>query len=359
MQINNGVPRAVGHAPSPAVEAALTDLVASQSGQAALTLASGAISESWGGDVMATLDAARPLDSWRLDIVDNDATLTGTTSDPALHDAVEQVFAAGMPGGLSGSAQIELIPLFLSPQVLEPLLAGFADCGPLELIDPPATGYGPESAVVVQGTLASAGGRAALFDALREVTGTRKVTLDAEVLNPSLCLIENFLPQAPSSPIDIAFALGDEDDKPNPSGRFLVGENPVIDVVLPGSVSDGYLSVSVLDVSGNVFHLLPNLSRQDNAIATLRDGQGGTVPVRVAYGVAEAEETGGLAFRVDDTTLGKSKIIAIHSSEPLFSEMRPTTESATGYAEALGEQERDQQTVVYSVDSRILTTAQD
>lgn len=357
-QVEEGVPRAVGHAPNPDFQTSLSDLIARQSGESALTLASGELADNWPQGVMAILDAAQSLDSWRLDVRDNEVVLTGSTSDPALLEAAKNAVSSGLPAGMVGSAQIELIPLFLSADAIEPLLSQFADCGPLTLVDAPATGYGPESAVVVQGTLASAEGRAALFDALRGVAGERKVTLDAEVLNPSLCLIENYLPQAPTSPIDIDFAFGDDNNKPNPSGRFLVGENPVIDVMLPNSVTDGYLSVSVLDVSGNVFHLLPNLTRQDNSVATLRDGAEGDVRVRVAYSLDESQDTGGLAFRVDDTTLGKSKVIAIHSSEPLFSALRPTTESATGYAEALSEQERDQQTAVYSLDSRILTTAE-
>ena len=136
----------------------------------------------------------------------------------------------------------------------------------------------------------------------------------------------------------------------------MVGENPVIDIVLPADAQDGFLSVSVLDVSGNVFHLIPNISRQNNDISTLRNGRNGPLSVRVAYSIAESQENGGIAFQVDDSTLGKSKIIAIHSDEPLFESMRPTTESAVGYAEALRDQSRNQSARILSLDSRILTT---
>jgi len=128
-------------------------------------------------------------------------------------------------------------------------------------------------------------------------------------------------------------------------------------VQLPPEVTSGYLSVSVLDVSGNVFHLLPNISREDNAVADLRKGDDGLQTIRVAYAVNSPRENGEIAFRVDDSTVGKSKIIVIHSSAPLFDEMRPTSESALSYSEALLAQEGLSQTEIYSLDSKILTTS--
>jgi serine/threonine-protein kinase len=154
----------------------------------------------------------------------------------------------------------------------------------------------------------------------------------------------------------VGFYQGDQDNTPNPTGEFLVGENPVIDVEIPADVSDGFLTVSVLDVSGNVFHLLPNLNRPDNSVDALRDGQEGPISIRVAYSIQESRQNGGLAFRVDDSTLGKSKILVIHSSEPLFNEMRPTSESAISYSEALLDQDRNTSARIYSLDSRILET---
>lgn len=145
--------------------------------------------------------------------------------------------------------------------------------------------------------------------------------------------------------------------EPNPSGRFFVGENPVIDVVLPETVTDGFLTVSILDVSGNVFHLLPNITRADHDVASLRNGAAGHVPVRVAYSLEEAAANGGLAFRVDDSTLGKSKVLVLHSAEPLFDGMRPTSESAVGFAEALQASYEADSSRIRSLDSRILVTA--
>jgi hypothetical protein len=80
------------------------------------------------------------------------------------------------------------------------------------------------------------------------------------------------------------------------------------------------------------------------------------VPLRVAYRLDEERPAGGIAFAVDGTSLGKSKILVIHSDAPLFREMRPTTESALGYAEALSKQVEATDRLIRSLDSRILTS---
>lgn len=352
----NGAAHAIGHVPSEQTLAALGALMEDVSGTADLTLASGPIAASWGTDVMATLSELQALDEWRLALDGNTAQITGTTTDAALQEHMNSLFADGLPGALQGVAVINLIPVFLAEAEVKSVLEQMADCGPLA--DPGVTpvGYGPHDSVIVTGKVADTATRIGIFDALRALAGDRDVILDVEVLNPTLCLIESHLPHAPPSGIDVEFTVGDRNE-PNPSGRFFVGENPVIDIVLPADVVDGYLTVSILDVSGHVFHLLPNLNRQDNSIAALRDGKTGPFTVRVAYSVAEAVQTKRIAFRVDDSTLGKSKVIVLLSEEPLFDGLRPTSESAGGYATALKDYVENDQASILSLDSRILTTA--
>ena len=114
--------------------------------------------------------------------------------------------------------------------------------------------------------------------------------------------------------------------------------------------------MSVVDVSGNVFHLLPNINRPDNDVASLRatDGQ----KIRVAYGVEEAQSTTKLAFLVDDSVLGKTKVVVIWANERLIDGIRPTTESVGGYAQALKDAQAKGTLRVRGMDSRILTTAE-
>jgi serine/threonine-protein kinase len=350
-------PRAVGFVPSETVRDAMTGEITSEGGDVDLTLASGDISDTWGTAVTGVIDAAMDLDEWRFVVEGNEARLTGQTTDQALHAELEQLYSAGLPAGLQGTADIELESLFLSADEVRPILSGLADCGALKLIDAPSTGYGPETPIKVGGTLASRDSLVGLDTALTALAGSRPIDLEqVTLLNPTLCLIENFLPSAPTSDISIAFFNGEQGNAPNPTGDFIVGQNPVIDVDLPDDVQEGYLSVSVLDVSGNVFHLLPNVTRQDNDITSLRDGESGPISVRVAYSIDESQDNGGIAFQVDDTALGKSKVIVLHTDNQLFSTIRPTAESAAGYAEALREQDRNVETQILSLDSRILTT---
>jgi serine/threonine-protein kinase len=349
-------PRAVGFVPADEVATALREQMQAQGGSFDLTLATGTIAESWGQDVLTIVDAIDEMDAWRVSLSGNTAEIEGTTTSRPIFDAAMAAFDAGAMGALSGEPDLTLEAIILAPEKLDPILNTFADCGPLTLVDRPIAGYGPESPIIVGGVMSSDESRAALANALSPAVGSRPLDIDVDILNTTLCLIESVLPKAPSSLNDVAFYQGDQDNNPNPTGEFLVGENPVIDVEIPAEVTDGFLTVSVLDVSGNVFHLLPNLNRQDNSVEALRNGESGPVSIRVAYSIQESQQNGGLAFRVDDSTLGKSKVLVIHSSAPLFTEMRPTSESATSYSEALLGNDRNMAAEIFSLDSRILET---
>ena len=94
-------------------------------------------------------------------------------------------------------------------------------------------------------------------------------------------------------------------------------------------------------------------------MTSLRCGRGpaGEVKVRVAFPLAE-NSAQSIAFTVDPTTLGKSKVIVINSDRPLFAELRPTTESVGGYAAALKAAEEAGGLQIRSIDSRILTSVE-
>jgi len=351
-------PVMAGFAPSKEVQSALNDAILKAGGSAELSLARGDIAPDWGQSVVRLVRDLTALDEWAVTLNGNDATVTGLSANPGLRTAMQGRIDGGtLYGGLTVHGNIVLGPRILTRATLAPVLAGSADCGPLRLQDPPANGYPMGAPVTIQGQLAETATRVGLYDAVRAIAGDRKVIIDTEILNPSLCQVEKQLPQAPTGGATIKFSFG-KDGAPNPSGRYFVNENPVIDVLLPADVRTGYLYVSILDVTGNVFHLLPNLNRPANTVETLRDGQSGPLSVRVSFSVADARNSKKLAFTVDNSTLGKSKIIVIRSSDPLFDELRPTTESAAGYAEALKHQtKKDSGNVIYSLDSRILITA--
>ena len=346
-----GVAQAVGNVPSPEIQAVLTKQIEGQGGTVDLALATGDIVDGWGTGVVEIVQSALPIEEFRIAIDGNAVSVTGLAGTRAEMEAANAAFDLGFPTGFEGSTNIALGPRFLSSTVVEPFLQSHADCGRLQLMSPPAVGYGLDDLVIVSGRFASNATRANLHSAISEVAGDRPVRIEGEVLNSSLCQIDAALPKAAPGGYDIRLGYGDRETQ-NLSGRYKVGENPTTDVKLPDD-DEGYLWVSVVDVQGVVFHLLPNRTRPDNSLATLRaEAKDGFV--RVAFGLAEAE--GRLAFTVDGSVLGKSKVLAIHSPEQLFDDLRPTTESAESYAKALQDARNSGGLIVDALDTAILTT---
>ena len=345
----DGAVTARGVLPSEDARERMDALLGSLGGGGDLTLASGAIGPDWEDRLLTAVDAVAVLPEWRVSAIGDRIDVTGRAEDAAQEDAVQASLAPAYPDGAPGRIDISAPAPFLSPDDVRAAIGPLADCGPLRLSAAPPTGYGPSDPIGVAGAVASPEARVALSDTLRTLAKGRPVDLDVETLNPALCTVDAALPQAAPAGFDVDLGFGDRAG-PNVSGVYLVGENPVIDVVIPEDVTTGYLYVSAIDVSGAVFHMLPNLQRPENAIEALRDGRDGDVPVRVAYPLAESG-AGRIAFTVDEDTLGKTRIEVIHSDAPLFEVARPTTESAASYAEAL----MTEAGAVRSLDSRILT----
>ncbi|MCF7699908.1 serine/threonine-protein kinase [Loktanella sp. M215] len=343
----------VGNVPSQDVRDAVQALTDDLGGTADLTLASGDIAANWGTGIVDVLGQVSVLPDWSMLADGNALRISGTTDDPAERDRLMAALAPdALPAGLTGTAEISLTLSILQPPALEQVLQDQSDCGALHLVDPPAVGYAADTPVQVAGEVASDDALSTLTAALTARAGTRPLDLNVTVLNPALCQIAAVLPAAPPGGIQITFGNGANDTE-NPTGTFVVGDNPVIDVTIPATMTTGYLFVSALDVSGNVFHLLPNMLTPDNAVTSLRQGGDGPVTLRVAWPLAAAADGKKLAFTVDDTTLGKTQILAIHAEDQIFDGLRPTTESAAGYATALAASSG----TVRSLDSAILTTA--
>jgi serine/threonine-protein kinase len=347
----DGVAQAVGFVPAAQMQQDLTAVMAPLAGTAALTLASGAIPDTWAQDVLTLVRGVADLPEWRVAVSGADVRVTALAASRADRDRVQAAIGT-LPAALTGTVEITLGPRFLTAAPVRGVLDTLADCGPLMLGPAPATGWPNGARIVVSGQVASVATKVALTDTLTALIGARDLALETEVLNPALCQIEAALPKAPPGGFDVVFGFGDRADA-NPGGRYFVGENPVIDVVIPAAVTDGVLYVSAVDVSGNVFHMLPNLNRAEHDVTTLRAGRTGAVAVRVAYGLPEAQGTGKLAFVVDDTALGKTKVVVLHAPAPVFGGLRPMTESAESYAQAL----QGLTAPVATLDSRILTTA--
>lgn len=343
-----------GSVPSEDVSNTLAQMVLELNGSSNFTLARGNITENWGNAVIDILDSVDTLPEWRIEVVNNDVRVEALTFDRSEYEQLNRELSlVANSSGLQMDAAVELGPRVLAASVLDPILKAYEDCGPLHLIDAPQLGYTNADLIRVGGRIASEGARDGLVDAIQRISGHREVDVKADVLNQTLCMFDSVLPDAPSGDFKVLFSFGDT-GAPNDGGTFFVGQNPVIDLVIPADVTDGFVFVSALDVSGKVFHLMPNVNRTENSIEALREGQTGPVTIRLAHTLAEAAESGGkkLAFVVDETALGKTQVLVIRSGAQFLDGMRPTTESAFGYADALGER-RDR---VVSLDSRILTT---
>ncbi|OYU41368.1 MAG: hypothetical protein CFE33_04790 [Pseudorhodobacter sp. PARRP1] len=144
-------------------------------------------------------------------------------------------------------------PAVVSAQALAALLAQAQDCGPLDLINPPAAGYAATDPVHISGAIAAEATEAALKAAVAPTLGSRPLQLQLDRLNPAICTLRNALPVLPAGQVAIGLGYGDRAGV-NPDGRYGVGDNPVIDLTLPAAA--GYLSVALVDGSGQVLHLV-------------------------------------------------------------------------------------------------------
>ncbi|MFT5065246.1 MAG: hypothetical protein ACI9TA_000859 [Reinekea sp.] len=352
---NFGLTKAEGVVPSVEIQDILNTRITGIGGMADLTLASGEIAATWGDGLIQMFNDADDLEEFRMIVTGNTVTVTGLAETRDTLAVVQDAFDAGLPPGFDGSTNFALGPRFLAPDVLRPILALYADCGVLQLQTPPPMGFGLQEPILITGQFVSEDNKAQLQNAIAQAAGDRPIRIEAEVLNPALCQIDVVLPDARPGGIEVRMSYGDREGE-NLSGTYRVGENPVIDLILPEDMTDGFIWVSVVDVKGVVFHMLPNRTRPDNSVQTLLGEQDGNL-IRVAYSIADATENGRLAFNVDDSVLGKSKVIVLYSDRELFGLMRPTSESTASYAQALQDARDTGALVIRSLDSAILTTA--
>ncbi|HUF55236.1 MAG TPA: protein kinase [Thermohalobaculum sp.] len=347
-----------GHAPDEAAQRRLAAYLLEEArvpeDAIRIELAGGAPSETWTDEVIALLDATAPLEEWRLEVVDRTATLNGLAADPVSRDRAAEAFRAAAEAGYEPTMTLEVGPRALDPEVVRAALDQIGNCGPLQLVSPPAS-YPPGAEIAVAGTVAGTEDRAALEARLGEIAGDRPLRLDLKVLNQAVCRISDLLPENVRG--DISFWFGDGDTgEANFSGVYEVGSNPVVDVLIPASIEDGFLYVVAVDVDGEVFHLLPRLGHPENRISEIGEVAQGVRRIRVAHPRAEREaDPNKIAFEVNED-FGQTMFVALLSPRPLFEGLRPGGESVEGFALALSENQSSPETAVQSFASRLLET---
>jgi hypothetical protein len=355
-----GRPTLAGFAPDPdqhqAILANFTRTVGLPPPNDALTLAQGAPSERWAQDVDVFFSAAVPLDEWKLEIADRTVRLTGLAPDKAGREAAVTRFnAAAKAAGYRPVARIAAGPRDLSPDQLKPLIVPLETCGPLRVQQPEGGTFPLGSTISVKGDVASSGDLEALQQALAPHVGDRELRFDATVLSAQLCVVQELLPDTPQGQMTIALGYGDRPE-PNMSGIYSVGDNPVIDVLAPASLDKGYLWVAIADVTGNLFNVLPNIKRPDHALAEIGTVTDGMRTIRVAYPTSEgAADPAKLTFAVDNT-FGRTLIIAMQTDQPLFPQLRPTTESTKSFAEDLRAVVAPGHVSILSMTTRLIDT---
>jgi len=176
----------------------------------------------------------------------------------------------------------------------------------------------------------------------------------ARVLNADLCAVRKVLPPLQSE--DLTIWLGDgASGQVNLSGIYRPGENPVVEILAPADLTGLSLWVVVVDNTGKVFNLLPNINQGEHDLAKVGAIVDGMRRVRVLHSVADLQEDKSrLAMLVNEDNFGKSEVIAILSRTSLFGIRRPKDESISSFAEALAAIVRDEPGNIVSIATRVI-----
>lgn len=322
----------------------------------ALTLATGLPDPEWPAHVADLITLMEPLAEWQIDISDTDVTLAGLAPDAPTRDAL----GASLRNWTGRSAMqlhsdILAGPENLATGALEPVLAARATCGPLTITGAENGVFGMFDPVTITGDLAAPGDMEAVKQALTPMTGERALRIEATVLNSDLCAIRAVMPKGVGAgAVSIWLGRGEAGETVL-SGIYHTGENPVVDVQLPASFIDASLWVMVVDNTGKVFNILPNINQTDHRAGDLGIVENGMRRVRVLWPPkALQDDPSRLAIEVDAENYGKSEIIAILSKTSLFDLRRPRDESVGSLADALKQTLRGREEDIIGVASRII-----
>ncbi len=354
---SGATPHLSGNAPDEMAAQALSAAFGEASGVAApedaLTLASGLPFDGWTDEVATLLTSLAPLESWDLEVSSNTAKLTGLAPDTSTRDRLRASIVA-RDGALAVSADLLAGPERLQASALAPMLADHADCGPLGLLEGDGVTYALFETVTVTGDISDPAGAEALRADLSPALGDRKLRVETRTLNEDLCAIRSVMPNTPSGPVSIWLGDGGT-GKPVLTGVYRTGEDPVAEIQLPADLTGASLWVMVVDNTGKVFHILPNMNAEETSVDALGVVENGIRKIRVLWPISSlSEDPTRLAVQVTEGDYGKSEVVAILSREPLFGIRRPRDESVASVAEALAETLEGREDVVLGIASRII-----
>ncbi|MGP3725753.1 serine/threonine-protein kinase [Cereibacter sphaeroides] len=336
-----------GEAPDRAAAARIAAAYARAAGHGShgLRIARGA-PEGWADAAAEALALAETLDDWRLALNGAEAALSGRAPDARSAAMVETRFRDwASRRSFEPRLQIEVVPPPLDPQAVSALLQRHADCGPL-------SEGGTEGTIT--GAVATAETAAALEHALAELRGDRPLHLAITVLNPAICAVRQALPDRPAQGLSIW--LGEAaTGAPNLAGIYGPGDYPLVEIRAPAGMSGLALWVGLVDVTGSVLNLLPNVYSDESRIDRLGTVANGVRTIRVMP--LEFQVAGGtqlFALQVEARDFGKSELVAVVSRGDLFALRRRKDESVASFTEALSALRRDDPDRLVAVTRRLL-----
>ncbi|MGL4236913.1 serine/threonine-protein kinase [Tabrizicola sp.] len=321
----------------------------------ALPLALGVPDDRWVGNILGALAAVTGLAEWSLSVTDNTVAITGLADNRTQADDRRKAIADwSASSGLTPSVDIAVGPRVLTVKAVQDILAPFALCGRLNPDKGPDDSYALGDTVRITGALETTETRDTLQKALEDTVGDRTVRVDATILNAQLCAVQRVLPPVPSEPLSIWLGDG-ATGQVNLSGIYHVGENPIVEVLVPADLTGLSLWVVVVDNGGSVFNLLPNIQQSDHDIQDIGIIDNGQRRIRVLHTAADVQARKALfGTVVDDKNFGKSEVIAVLSKTSLFGIRRPKDESIASFAEALEEIVREDPGNIVSVATRVI-----
>ncbi len=358
-----GAPRLSGALPSETGAARLRDALSRAAGaepETELDTARGAPTETLAADLAALAGVLAPLSDWTVALEDDRLSIEGVAPDRDSRDRVAEALAA-LPALAPYRVERRLRagPRALDSDDVAAALAGLSGCGPLQIAGAPQD-YGFGDRVRVVGAVPSPDRGAAISERLVATIGSRVPDLVLEVLNPPVCRIRQELPPVTPSDISVWFGFGEREGEPsNPSGVYQVGDNPLIDLRMPERAAWGHLHVVAVDVSGQVFHLLPNTTRRQTEIARLGEVVDGQRRIRVAFdNRVRVQNPQRIAFTINPNS-GKILIVAFHTPEPLFpTGPRMLAEPVEAFAKALAERKAAGALEEAEIVTRLMETRQ-
>jgi hypothetical protein len=355
----DGTSNLKGHAPDPdaalLLRQAFGAAAGSMPGEDAVTLAEGVPDERWVANVIAGLGAMTGLQEWSLRVSDNSATISGIASN---RDTTAERLTAlndwSSESGFKATINLATGPRELGVAQVQDIIDPFAECGPLNQTKAPGDTYPLGDTIAIAGAVLDADGADKLKMALEDTVGDRTVRIDATVLNSDLCTVRRVLPPLDSDGLSVWLGDG-ATGQVNLSGIYYAGDNPIVEVLAPADLTGVSLWVVVVDNTGKVFNLLPNINATEHDIQSVGTIEGGQRRIRVLHSLSELQANRDLlATTVNQGDFGKSEVIAILSTTSLFGIRRPRDESVASFAEALDEIVRNEPGKIISIASRTL-----